>query len=116
MTEEQVSCNYSYLQTESYIDIFVKVIHSRCLYLYTLQPFSLQLQSSLNRVVDLPFHEDKERAGASTSVGTKALEPVREPVDGGREIRPWVWFKLLAEVDAATADYWEVELETGVES
>lgn len=113
--EEQVSVHHIYPQIDSYFKIFVKIIHSLCLHLYTLQTFSLQLQSCLNRIVDLALHDNEERTCPSTGIGAEALEPVRESVDGGRQIRPWVWFELRAEVYTATSDYREVELVGGVE-
>jgi hypothetical protein len=114
--EIQISGHRTYLKVESYLDISIKVIHSLCLYLHTLQTLSLQLQSCLDRVVDLAFHDNEKRACANTSIGPEALEPVREPVHGSREIGSRVWLELVAEVNAATSDDGEVELESGVET
>jgi len=114
--KEQVSHLHISLIMDPYLEIVVEIIHSLRLHLHTLQTFPLQLQRGFNCIVNLALHQEEERACASTGIRTEALEPVREPVDSGGKVRPWVRFKLRAKVDTASSDYWEVELERGVES
>lgn len=98
------------------LDVLLEIASRLRLSLDTLDALPLHLHSRLHSVAHLILDDGEEGARADRGVRARGHKPVREAVEGDREVRLGERVPPVSEVDAVAPDDGEREVEGRVEA